>query len=105
MSNLHFLCSFALSEFRKSSEVVLESDSSSVITGAHKENNMNWQRSKSLDVLSNDNEPEVFSEQDGHVANRVSSFMPFPDVRKSHISNSHFSGLDGIFVNFCDHLV
>ena len=49
----------------------MESDLSAVITGEQKETGTSWQRSKSLDELSDDREPEVFSEPDGQVVDKV----------------------------------
>lgn len=49
----------------------MESDLPSVITEEHKETSTSWQRSKSLDELSDDREPEVFSEPDGQVVDKV----------------------------------
>ena len=49
----------------------MESDLPSVIIEEHKETSTSWQRSKSLDELSDDREPEVFSEPDGQVVDKV----------------------------------
>ena len=49
----------------------MESDLPPVITEEQKETSTSWQRSKSLDVLSDDREPEVFSEPDGQVVDKV----------------------------------
>ena len=49
----------------------MESDLPPVITVGHKETSTSWQRSKSLDVLSDDRDPEVFSEPDGQVLDKV----------------------------------
>ena len=49
----------------------MESDLPPVITEEQKETSTSWQRSKSLDVLSDDRESEVFSEPDGQVVDKV----------------------------------
>ena len=64
---LHFLI-----EFRRSSGVDSESDSSSTISGEDKENVFDWKRSRSLDALADSGGGDVFTEQDGPVeANEV----------------------------------
>ena len=50
-------------EFRRSSGVDSESDSSSTISGEEKDNALVWQRSKSLDALV-DGGGDVFAGQD-----------------------------------------
>ena len=54
-----------LTEFRRSSGVDSESDSSSTISGEDKENGFTWKRSKSLDALVDNGGGDVFMEQDG----------------------------------------
>ena len=54
--------SFVTSEFRKSSE--------SDIASEDKENRMSWQRSKSMDVLSDDRDCDVFMQQVGTAVSR-----------------------------------
>lgn len=64
----HIIYLSVTSEFRRSSEAELESPTSPT---EDKENRFSWHRSKSLNVLTDDGEVEVFSQQDVQVANKV----------------------------------
>lgn len=66
-----YVCLFIISEFRRSSGIDLESDSSSTVSGEDKENLVSWRRSKSMDVLSDDGDTDVFTQQDETVPNKV----------------------------------
>lgn len=66
-----YVCLSIISEFRRSSGIDLESDSSSTVSGEDKENLVSWRRSKSMDVLSDDGDTDVFTQQDETVPNKV----------------------------------
>ena len=64
----HIIYLSVTSEFRRSSEAELESPISPT---EDKENRFSWHRSKSLNVLNDDGEVEVCSQQDVQVADKV----------------------------------